>query len=409
MSVGCRRNAAVIGCLSLFSSLLFAGWSPLSSGVTGYLWSVQFPESTEVGYAVGNGGVILKTTDGGGTWVPQTSGVTAPLFSASFVDNSTGFVVGGDTQGVALKTTDGGATWLPMNVGTTAILRDVQLAGSNGTGYLVYDSRSASGVRRTTDWGASWQPLTLPGMAPSAGTVGFPTESFGFVVSVEGYMVRTTDGGASFDQPGTGVASKGYLALAFQPGDPSVWYLGGTDTSTTSNITFESTNGGDTWLTLDPPYTQQWRTLACPDGATGVFAAGTGGMIAKYTQGSGWKTQASGVTTMINELSFPVDGMTGYAVGAAGVILKTTDGGIGLEEEKALVPVRAGIRVLSNPCRQGVALLSDRDVAVTVFDVSGRARMSRAATKGLNFLPLGKAGAYIVKAGAETARFVVTD
>ena len=52
MSVGCRRNAAVIGCLVLFSSLLFAGWSAQTSGVVTDLNSVSFPEGTLVGYAV---------------------------------------------------------------------------------------------------------------------------------------------------------------------------------------------------------------------------------------------------------------------------------------------------------------------------------------------------------------------
>ena len=69
---------------------------------------------------------------------------------------------------------------------------------------------------------------------------------------------------------------------------------------------------------------------------------------------------------------------------------------------------RAGIRVASNPCRHGIALQSDADVRVSVFDAAGRVVMSRAATKGLSFLPL-PTGAYFVKAGAQTARAVVTD
>jgi len=406
MSTGCRRNAVVIGCLSLFSSLLFAGWSPLSSGVTTDLLAVDFPESTEVGYAVGNDGVILKTTDGGGTWAPQTSGVTTQLFSVSFADNSTGFAVG--DEGTALKTTDGGATWLPMNAGTGALLA-VQFAGTNGTAYVVYDDRTSASIRKTTDWGGSWQDQTLPGMNHPVRCLFFTSESVGFSGGSLGYLVRTYDGGASYQPLGTGVGSIGYQALAFRPGDPSVGYVGGSDTSVSTNVIFQTTNSGDTWLTLDPPEAQQWNALACPDGPAGVFAAGTGGMIAKYTQGTGWKVQATGVAAAINGLSFPADGLVGYAVGTGGVILKTTDGGIGVEEAKNLSPVRAGIRVLSNPCRQGISLFSDRDAAVAVFDVSGRVLMTRAATKGLNFLPLNKAGAYIVKAGAEAASVVVTN
>jgi len=405
MRARCRRNA-VIGGLLLLSSLLFAGWMPLTSGVTTALNAVQFPVSTLVGYAVGNGGVILKTTDGGGTWTPQTSGVTDPLMSVSFANDSTGFVVG--AAGTALKTTDGGSTWTPMSVGTTGMLFQVQLVGTNGTAYLVYDDRGTASVRKTTDWGGSWQNQTLPGMNHPVRCLYFTSEEVGFAAGSFGYIVRTTDGGGSYIPLGTGVGGKDYLALAFRPGDPSVGYMGGNDTNPSSNTIFETTNSGDTWLTLEPPYVQSWNALACPDGPAGAFAAGTGGMIAKYST-HGWVVQATGVTSAINGLSFPVDGWTGYAVGADGVILKTTDGGgPGVEEGKEPAVSRTGIRVVSNPCRHGIVLHSDTDVNVVVFDAAGRAVMSRAAAKGANLLPLG-AGAYFVKAGAQTARAVVTD
>ncbi len=40
--------------------------------------------------AVGDLGTILRTTDGGATWTPQTSGTTGPLYGVSFVDANTG-------------------------------------------------------------------------------------------------------------------------------------------------------------------------------------------------------------------------------------------------------------------------------------------------------------------------------
>ncbi len=43
------------------------------------------------GYAVGDNGTILKTTDGGANWTAQTSGTTNNFFSVSFpVDAHTG-------------------------------------------------------------------------------------------------------------------------------------------------------------------------------------------------------------------------------------------------------------------------------------------------------------------------------
>lgn len=53
--------------------------------------------------------MILRTTDGGETWVSQTSGKSIILLDVSFADAMTGTVVG--DQGTILRTTDGGATW----------------------------------------------------------------------------------------------------------------------------------------------------------------------------------------------------------------------------------------------------------------------------------------------------------
>jgi len=57
-------------------------------------------------------GVILHTTNGGGTWRPQTSNTTRILNGVSFVDNQTGWIVG--DQSTILHTTNGGATWTPQ-------------------------------------------------------------------------------------------------------------------------------------------------------------------------------------------------------------------------------------------------------------------------------------------------------
>ena len=48
------------------------------------LESVKFI-STEVGWAVGVGGTILRTIDGGETWTSQTSGTTNQLFDIFFI------------------------------------------------------------------------------------------------------------------------------------------------------------------------------------------------------------------------------------------------------------------------------------------------------------------------------------
>ena len=47
-----------------------------------------------IGFAVGDSGTILKTTDGGGSWLIQTSGTSNALRGVSFIDLNIGTAVG---------------------------------------------------------------------------------------------------------------------------------------------------------------------------------------------------------------------------------------------------------------------------------------------------------------------------
>jgi photosystem II stability/assembly factor-like uncharacterized protein len=55
---------------------------------------------------VADSGIILKTNDGGQTWLPQTSGTDVALFEVFFIDAERGWIVG--DRGTILKTTTGG-------------------------------------------------------------------------------------------------------------------------------------------------------------------------------------------------------------------------------------------------------------------------------------------------------------
>ena len=91
-------------------------------------------------------GTIFKTTDGGETWVSQSSGTTNPLYGVSFTDANTGTIVG---AAVILRTTDGGDTWVSQSSGTTATFFGVSFTDAN-TGTIVGDWGT---ILRTTTGG----------------------------------------------------------------------------------------------------------------------------------------------------------------------------------------------------------------------------------------------------------------
>ena len=144
-----------ISLLLFFSSALFAqnfDWTAQTSGVTSNLNDVHFANN-QTGWAVGDAGVILNTSDGGQTWLPQASGTTQKLRAVFFVNANTGWAVGGSSPKVILKTTNGGSSWQSITATNivSATIYDIAFNDVN-TGWLVaFDS-----IYRSTDGGNTW-------------------------------------------------------------------------------------------------------------------------------------------------------------------------------------------------------------------------------------------------------------
>ena len=416
MNVGCRRSAAVIGSLLLLCSLGFGGWEPLTLGIPAELNAVHFPTGTQVGYVVGSGmdslggfsGLVVKTTDGGASWLQQSVGSIGVLNSVYFKDDNTGYAVG--AEGAATRTTDGGATWTAMTVPGTDMLNYVAFPENSMTGYIGLQPRTGGGrILRTTDGGDIWALDTVGGPLNTSFSLGMATDLIGVCVGKQGMVYGTADGfGSSSPQGPQTIADM--TAAAFSPTDPLRGYLIGNDTIK-GVIRYTDDGGASLWDSV-----RCWNvtTLYGVDVPTSdvAYVCGTDGMILRSVEPLDFYRTTTGVTVDMHGVCFPVDADTGYAVGSGGTILKTADGGIpwdpGVAEGRVPATSRTGIKVASNPCRHGIALHSDADVTVSVFDAAGRVVMNQTATRGLNFLPL-PTGAYFVKAGASTARAVVTD
>lgn len=83
-----------------------AGSSPISAATR--FNAVAFVDARR-GWAVGERGLLLSTTNGGREWSRQESNVGVDLSDVKFLDARTGWAVG--TQGTIIHTTDGGAHW----------------------------------------------------------------------------------------------------------------------------------------------------------------------------------------------------------------------------------------------------------------------------------------------------------
>lgn len=80
---------------------------------------------------IGEEGLILHTTDGGDTWMPQNSNCRYWLEAVAFVDAKNGWAVG--EAGCIIRTRDGGATWQVQESGTRKWLYSISFSdGENG-------------------------------------------------------------------------------------------------------------------------------------------------------------------------------------------------------------------------------------------------------------------------------------
>ena len=112
-----------------------SSWSTIYWNENNGLLAIDFP-SEEVGYAVGTGGVILKTSDGGINWLNIDCGVSSVLNDVCFITEDVGIVVG--ESGYILRTNDGGDNWDIQNSGTSVALNAVELIDSN-IAYVIGD------------------------------------------------------------------------------------------------------------------------------------------------------------------------------------------------------------------------------------------------------------------------------
>lgn len=231
------------------------------------------------GWAVGNSGVILYSTDGGLNWMQQTSNTQNRLSSVYFKTATEGYVVG--KQGIILRTIDGGSNWLDISV--PSYRNDLNFIGFSNPndGWILAshpDPASDSTLIISRDGGNTWADTTGP------------------IV----YQLQS----ASFQQPGfiwlTGLASLHAIAFSQDNGKSWVDTLGKNLTDNLLSIFFinptsgwVSNNKGKIWQTTDAGKT--WNIQNTGPGSTTRI-----NKIAFANANSGWAATQNGVLTTDN-------------------------------------------------------------------------------------------------------------
>src|SRR5262245_11687575 len=108
-----NRTFVVASALALAASSAGAApGTPIDLGdVRQNLFSACFATDRE-GWRVGELGRIIRTTDGGKTWVRQDAGTKRPFLAMSCLDAKRAWIAG--KEGIVYATTDGGDSWTEL-------------------------------------------------------------------------------------------------------------------------------------------------------------------------------------------------------------------------------------------------------------------------------------------------------
>ena len=208
-----------------------------------------------VGYITGGRGTILKTEDGGKTWArkramsdtPGRDGNPRPLranlMGIQMLNETTGFIAG--SENTILKTTDGGETWVGSSqrarVGETRNNLENIWFVSPTTGWII---GSFGTLLHTTDGGGNWEKRD-PGFDNNLFGIYFLDENTGWICGQEGLILHTADGGTTWNQQKTESFDDLHDIIFV---DAMIgWAVGG------YNSILHTTDGGKTWAVSNIP------------------------------------------------------------------------------------------------------------------------------------------------------------
>ena len=229
-----------------------------------------------------NGGVV-STTDGGLTWSTPIPGTAAiPTLGMSFLDATTGFVVG--SPGKIRKTTDGGTTWAALPSPQTdwgfyqmKIISPTEIYAVGAPDFLY----------KSTDLGRSWTPLPIN---PVLGTFGpldtldcFSLEKQGSRLIMAGTWGENspTDGGMTWKSKNFQLTTARMFDIKEVPNSSTVVVVGRQRTIGTRQV-LRSTNRGDTWSAIDLGVNTDLQGVSFVDSQLG-YACGTNSQVLKTT------------------------------------------------------------------------------------------------------------------------------
>ena len=333
-------------------------WTLVASSARG-LNAVHFTNPS-VGYAVGVGNALLKTVDGGATWMPKAlagapedneltdircSGTETCLISTSAGDRLLRTTDGGDTgssvspstgrvyavafassdravsvgrRGTTVVSDTAGVTFAPIGgrlQGLFTVLPTSLIHLRAESASTAYAPGTDGRIARTVDGGRSWTEIGVS-TADNVIDMSFPRPQTGFALDSSGSALRTDNGGASWRILDTGTERRPRAIRATGP--RQVLLIGPVGVR-------RSTNGGGQFASVRSKVLRRAQ-LDDVDGAGGAtFAFGARSLVVSDDGGARWK-RVPRPGGLIRDVDF-VSRSTGYLLQENGRLFFTKNRG----------------------------------------------------------------------------------
>jgi photosystem II stability/assembly factor-like uncharacterized protein len=251
------------------------------------LFSVSFPTDKD-GWASGRWGCIIHTADGGKTWERQKTGTSMTLSSVFFIDPKRGWAVG--EEGTIIHTEDGGKTWAKQKSPHPNFHMRVYFV-TPVVGFIVSEWTH---IYYTGDGGKTWD-VRFKDQDYILKSLSFADAAHGWAAGEYGFIYNTRDGGKTWAQ------QSGFFGVSEKTGDVEggnyIFDIVGLDAQRAwavgiDGYVVKTVDGGKTWqeVATKAPKTQLFG-IAVLDGRT-IAIGGSGYFLVSADGGATWKAPA---------------------------------------------------------------------------------------------------------------------
>lgn len=227
--------------------------------------------------AVGPRGHVLLSDSNEGGWMQVAVPTSADLTAVHFVSNHIGWAVGHGA--VVMRTGDGGRSWVQQIDGRTLAK---QMAA-------FYEQAVARGEEKAKEALAEAQRMLVEGPGRPLLSVWFRDEKLGFVVGAFNLILRTQDGGESWQPWSHRTDNPRMNHLNVVTGDATQAYVVGEQ-----GLLLRLADDGERFVAMNSPYNGTYFGALVPEpGALLVFGL-RGNVFGSHDQGASWSKVETG-------------------------------------------------------------------------------------------------------------------